>query len=278
MKINDLYKDPIADEEEFLPASNSVSINSGKSKMYGVLYTAAGKGPHPTMLLLHGFPGTEKNLDLAHAFRRVGWNTLVFHYRGAWGSEGNFSFENVLDDVKAALKFVRTDDVSKEYRIDTQKIVLLGHSMGGFAALLSTIDDINIKACIALAPFDFGLIGKKAKEFPDVLATLKDVIKDCIEPLKGTTVETLTDEILKNAEVWDFINNAEKLSSRKLLLVAGERDTVAVPEYHYYPLVDFLTSLNAVHFEYHLLNSDHSFQDKRIVLSEIIQRWLEKEV
>ena len=39
------------------------------------------------VLLLHGFPGNEKNLDLAQDLRADGFNVLFFHYRGAWGSE-----------------------------------------------------------------------------------------------------------------------------------------------------------------------------------------------
>jgi hypothetical protein len=35
--------------------------------MYSVIYIASGAGPHPTVLMLHGFPGNEKNLDLAHS-------------------------------------------------------------------------------------------------------------------------------------------------------------------------------------------------------------------
>ena len=45
--------------------------------MYSVIYIASGPGPHPTVLMLHGFPGNEKNLDLAYSFRRAGWNVLV---------------------------------------------------------------------------------------------------------------------------------------------------------------------------------------------------------
>ena len=32
---------------------------------FGVFYGAAGGGMHPTVLLLHGFPGYEQNADLA---------------------------------------------------------------------------------------------------------------------------------------------------------------------------------------------------------------------
>ena len=49
----------------------------------GMMLGANGQGPHPTIVLLHGFPGNEKNLDLAQSLRRAGYNVLFFHYRGA---------------------------------------------------------------------------------------------------------------------------------------------------------------------------------------------------
>jgi uncharacterized protein len=35
-------------------------IPSHGAKLYSVIYIASGAGPHPTVLLLHGFPGNEK--------------------------------------------------------------------------------------------------------------------------------------------------------------------------------------------------------------------------
>lgn len=46
-----------------------VAVPSGEVTMNAALYVAAGEGPHPTVLLLHGFPGNEQNLDLAQAMR-----------------------------------------------------------------------------------------------------------------------------------------------------------------------------------------------------------------
>src|SRR5450432_859355 len=61
-------------------------IDSHGAAVYGVFYRAAGARPHGTVVLLHGFPGFEQNEDLAQVLRREGWNALIFHYRGVWGS------------------------------------------------------------------------------------------------------------------------------------------------------------------------------------------------
>ena len=38
----------------------SPDISSHEAKMFAVIYIAAGEGPHPTVLMLHGFPGNGK--------------------------------------------------------------------------------------------------------------------------------------------------------------------------------------------------------------------------
>jgi len=89
--------------------------------MNGVLYLAQGKGPHATVLFLHGFPGNEKNIDLAQAVRRAGLNALVFYYRGAWGSDGQYSRSHVLEDVAAALHWLRAPAVADSYRVNWRR-------------------------------------------------------------------------------------------------------------------------------------------------------------
>src|SRR5438093_313548 len=91
--------DPATSDSLYPPTLADVQIPSSGARMNGVLYVAQGKGPHTTVLVLHGFPGTEKNGDLAQVVRRAGFNALIFHYRGAWGRWGDYSFSHVLEDV-----------------------------------------------------------------------------------------------------------------------------------------------------------------------------------
>src|SRR5690606_13427077 len=111
------------------------TIESDGDRLLGCIYVADGPGPHPTVLLLHGLPGNERHFDLAHALRRAGFNVALFHYRGAWGSEGTFSIANAAADVPAALAFLRRPEVAAAYRVDPARVVPVGHSMGGFVAL-----------------------------------------------------------------------------------------------------------------------------------------------
>src|SRR5262245_41131462 len=99
--------------------------------------------PRPTVLLLHGCPGLEKNLDLAADLRDRGWNALVFHYRGCWGSSGGYDLRTIPADVSAAVDFLQ----SGEYlSVDPDRIAVIGHSLGGWAAVLAAASDQRLRA------------------------------------------------------------------------------------------------------------------------------------
>ena len=99
----------------------SPDIPSHGAKMYSVIFIASGAGPHPTVLMLHGFPGNEKNLDLAYFIRRAGWNVLVPFYRGAWGSGGSFSFNHTLEDAQASIDCAHRAQLVDEVDSDPAK-------------------------------------------------------------------------------------------------------------------------------------------------------------
>src|SRR5271167_1602879 len=100
-----IFTDPPADAAH--PAQITVlHIPSHGLLINGIAYQPAGTGPHPTLVICHGLPGNEKNLDLAQAVRRAGWNAVTFNYRGSWGSPGTFRFAHNLQDAEAVLAYL----------------------------------------------------------------------------------------------------------------------------------------------------------------------------
>ena len=79
---------------EYFPDLVYAGLESHGSDLCGFVLKPQGKGPHPTAILLHGFPGYDDPIDLAHALRRCGMNVLRFHYRGCWGVKGTYSFKH----------------------------------------------------------------------------------------------------------------------------------------------------------------------------------------
>jgi pimeloyl-ACP methyl ester carboxylesterase len=128
-----LFVDPPSDPD-YPAESLPLAIPSHGVNLNAVVFTAVGAGPHPNVLLLHGLPGNEQNIDLAQSLRRAGWNVLTLHYRGSWGSPGVFSFSHCLEDAAAAIEWLRKEGADRVPRIDPGRILVIGHSMGGFVA------------------------------------------------------------------------------------------------------------------------------------------------
>ncbi len=262
-----LFSDPPADSAH--PASlQVVHIPSHGLAINGVLYEASGAGPHPTVVFLHGFPGNEQNLDLAQAIRRAGWNVLTQHYRGSWGSPGAFSFTHVFEDAQAALDFVRVPANAQLYAIDTTRLVVMGHSMGGMAAAIVGRDNPSLLGVAMISAADFGAIGGGA--VPGGKAGLSRFMSENMESLADTTPDALADEAIAHVKAWDFVSYAPALAKHRLLLVTSDDGLASASD----ALAGAVRKLGSQVTEVHLA-TDHSYSGSRIALEAAILRWLQ---
>jgi uncharacterized protein len=149
-----------------------ITFDSDGNQLVGVLYLARGQAPKPTVLLLHGCPGLEKNLDIAIALRDSGWNSLVFHYRGCWGSPGRYDLRTIPQDVRAAADHLQEAGYPG---VDPDRLAVAGHSLGGWAAVQAAAEDQRLRAVVSIsAPaelrFASGESGELEREFTRFLA------------------------------------------------------------------------------------------------------------
>jgi len=257
--------DPARDKD-FPAAMEAPDIISHDTRLNAVFYLASGAGPHPVVLLLHGFPGNEQNMDLAYAIRRAGWNVLVPHYRGSWGSAGNFSFSNAIEDTQSAIAFLRDPANAKKYRTDPTKIAIVGHSMGGFLGLYATAHDPAIIGMAAISAWNLG----PAAARPESPARTKS-FNNASPRLAGTTPEGMLAEAKQNSAKWNYVNWANDLKSRPIFVI--ESSDGNDPENH--ALFEALqkagdTRATDVHME-----TDHGYNDHRIALQTAVLDWLQ---
>jgi pimeloyl-ACP methyl ester carboxylesterase len=263
--------DPAPDKDN--PASSeSFQIPSHGSMLNALLYIAPGAGPHPVVILLHGFPGNEKNLDLAQAIRRAGWDVLYIDYRGSWGTPGAFSFEHCMEDAQAAIAYMRDPANAKKLRADPARIVLIGHSMGGMVAAHVGALDPNIWGVALISAADMAgrtklPDGISAEDRKKVQAKVASALEsEGLAPLAGCTPEGLAGELMAHADEWKLAGNAVKLSSKPVLVITSD-DGLA-------PASDALfaglqaagdQAVNEVH-----IATDHSYNGKRIELEQTV--------
>jgi pimeloyl-ACP methyl ester carboxylesterase len=229
--------DPVVDKVN--PARmDTVQIPSHGNLMNGLVYVAAGAGPHPVVVLLHGFPGNEKNLDLAQAIRRAGWDVLYFDYRGSWGTPGDFSFTHCMEDTHMAIDFMRDPSNAKKLRADPARIILIGHSMGGMIAAHIGAEDQKIMevGLISAADMASGLISNAAMaDRTSVTAGMSDddrkrvqnkvaagLARAGLAPLADCTPEDLAAELMAHTEGWKLVAQAQKLASRPVLIITSD--------------------------------------------------------
>ncbi|MDJ0866628.1 MAG: alpha/beta fold hydrolase [Myxococcota bacterium] len=266
--------DPVAADTEHPAALESLSIASGDASMNAIVYVAPGPGPHPLVILLHGYPGEERNLDLAQAMRRAGWNVLFFHYRGAWGSGGSFSFAHALEDVAAAVETAQSAAFAERFRSDPERIALVGHSMGGFLAL-TTGSRLEAVDCVAsLAGANLGALGGAAARDPELAAGAAQSLDGWSGPIRGEGGEALVAELVARAADYDTRSRAAALAPKPLLLVGGSRDTVTPTVQHHDPLVAALRAAGAARLDTLVLEADHAFSSRRIALARALTGWL----
>jgi pimeloyl-ACP methyl ester carboxylesterase len=269
-----LTTDPPADKA-FPAAMQSFQIPSHGAMLNALAYLAEGAGPHPVVILLHGFPGNEKNLDLAQAIRRDGWDVVYFDYRGSWGSPGDFSFTHSIEDTEAAVAYLRDAANAKKLRADPASIVLIGHSMGGFMARYVGSHDAGIKAVGLISAADMGvdkvqgLKGGQVKVATDRLAA--GLAREGMAPLAGCTPESLAKEVVANAAAWNTVNLAAGLATRPVLVVTSDDGLAPSND----AFVAALRTAGAKDLTTVHLTTDHSYSDQRIALTEAVLEMLE---
>ncbi len=259
-------------DEAFPPSIEELWFDSHGDRLNGLIYLAEGEGPHPAVVLLHGFPGNEKNLDLAQDMRAAGWNVLFFHYRGAWGSEGDYTLTHVIEDVASATDFLRTH--ADQYRTNPDHIVLVGHSMGGFASLQAAARDPGIACAAGIAPADIGVSAKVFETNPDAKAGFM-AYSDSLQMLHGLTGEKIAAEIEANKDAFSLQGLAPKLEGKRILVIGGDKDTSVSAENVITPLIAAYEADPAIDTTGVILSGDHSFSWSREELIAEVMNWAE---
>ena len=262
-----VYTDPAPDAAH-PPRMEVLHIPSGGVLINGVAYLAGGSGPHPTVVLLHGLPGNEKNLDLAQAIRRAGWNVVTFNYRGSWGSPGTFSFEGNLADAKAVLAFVRDPANAGPLQVDTRRLVLAGHSMGGWVTALTAAQDPGLAGAVLISAADMGGRGAVPAARPIVA---KSMAGD-MESLAGTSPEKMADEIIGFSPRLSFDAAVAKgLAGRPLLVLTSDDGLAPNAERLAKAVQDAGGKSVTVRHE----ATDHSWSGRRVALEAAVISWLQ---
>jgi acetyl esterase/lipase len=255
-------------------ATQQMTIPSHGSTLLGVFYLAAGQGPHPTAIIFHGFPGFEQNLDIAQTLRARGWNVLAMHYRGSWGVKGNFSFEHAAEDADTQVAFLLDSANAQKYRIDPHRIVVIGHSMGGYMAASAIAHNPKIAAAVLISAWNIGADYETRRHLDSAAPTTENEAKSLskdnnLAPLVGTGGLALAREIRTHERELNFLNLAPQIVPRPVFIITAS-DGLA-PSDH--ALAEALTKAGDSHITERHWDTDHSYSGQRAELANAILQW-----
>lgn len=238
-------------------------IPSAGLEINGLAYVASGPGAHPTLVICHGWPGNEKNLDLAQAVRRAGWNAITFNYRGSWGSPGEFHFAQVPEDAAAVVKWLRRPEVAASLGVDARRIAIAGHSMGGWATARVAAADPTLLGAILIAPADMGGLGKLKRG--DVVKAAADNAETLV-----TTPEKMADELIAQSKQFALAQTATGLAKVPLLVLTSDDGLADSAN----SLVAAIRAQGSTRVQTQHFSTDHSWSDARLALASSVIDWL----
>ncbi|MEX2529274.1 MAG: alpha/beta hydrolase [Gemmatimonadota bacterium] len=160
-----------------------VRIPSGEEQLSAGIHAPDGPGPHPTVLLGHGF-GATRSAGLeryAARFREAGLLAVTFDYRHFGGSSGEprqlLSVSRQLEDWRAMLAWAR-----ERPEVDARRIGIWGSSFAGGHVLRIAAEDPAVAAVVSQVPFTNGVA--TTLRLP-LLSVLKATVVSSADVLKG---------------------------------------------------------------------------------------------
>jgi len=191
-------------------APQTVEIPGSKLRLKGFLWKPAGSGPFPAVLFNHGSGGADPahtaGMTMTEAAERLGplfvkhgyaffypcrrgqglsadqapfMQDVLRHEEEAKGKQAHEHLQFVMmttdhfDDVMAALSFLKTVP-----EIDSGRIAVVGHSLGGQLTLLAAERDDSVRAAVT-----FGAAANSWQKSPELRERLLEAVRKTKAPI-----------------------------------------------------------------------------------------------
>ena len=263
-----LFTDP-AQDVLVRPYNDDVIMESHGSKLFLRIHIPSFDDMDstcPVVLMLHGYPGNERNFDIAQSLRMAGLAVVQFSYRGVWGGHGYYSLTHTIEDTLAVAEYIRKH--AAEYRIDPRRLYLLGHSMGGFSAIHSILQGLPAAGAVLMAPCDVVLY----LHHPETRTIMEESQNAGHFTLPSD--HYIMDDLVANAENWSFEGAADQLPADiPYAFIGGTRDDVTPADLHVLPIVEKLKN-RGVKVSYAEFDDGHDFVSSRIQLTRCVTNFL----
>ena len=202
-----------------MPGMNDRFTSNGLSLACQIARPPGEVQPGPGIVMCHGFPigpldaklsgGTFPQL-MDRVSRQLACVTMTFNFRGCGDSEGDFSLQGWVDDLRNAISHLLT--VSSP-----TGVILVGTNTGGSIAVCVGADDPRVSAVALLSPrADFDDWATQPRRFLDHAREI-GAIRDRRFPASP-------DDWAREFKRFRPISSARRFAPRPMLVMHGEED------------------------------------------------------
>lgn len=190
--------------------------------------------------------------------------------------KGTFSFAHAIEDADAEVAFVKDPVNIAKYHIDPNKIVILGHSMGGYMVASAAAHDPKVAGVVMISAWNIGGSFPPPEAGAAVIEKAKKgmaasfIADNNVAPLAGCTAESLVAEAYAHRTEWNFDTFAPALASRPFLVITS--DDHLGPADHAFVVA--LQKAGDSHVTETHFAADHPYSGQRIALTTAILNWL----
>ena len=164
------------------------------------------------------------------------------------------------------LAFLRDPTNARTLGIDTSRLVIAGHSMGGWVVAQTAAHDHRLLGAILICPFDIGRVSSLPR------TSLIEWTANRMQSLSGVTAEEIADELIGNSGKWRYQTAFPGLSRTPLLVLTSDDGNAA----HAAALVEAVRAEGNTRVTIIHQATDHVWSDRRIALQSLIVDWLQR--
>lgn len=259
------------------PSCDTLYFKSSGLKLKGYFYSSNQKGA-PTLLFTQGFMENGDIWGIGKFLSKNGINVFMFDFRGCFESEGKQGLRNSLEDIEAAIKFLKSKDMLKKYKIDLKNIIIGGYSYGGHMSMLYAINHPEIKRVITVSGGDLGIFGDIVQSNPNLRKGYFDFFQSIKKPNGPVDFEydDPIQELIDNQEYFYILQQVDRLANVDVFLIGGLDDNVVSMENYVLPLYRKLKKNKSINVDSKVYQTEHSYKSVSEELLTDIENWIKE--
>lgn len=210
---------------------------------------------YPLIIICHGFIGSRIGVNrlFVKTSEEISSHEAIvvrFDYVGCGESEGTYGengLEDLIDQTISVINFSL-----KIEQVNTDQLLLIGHSLGGAVALLTAVKDQRVKKLV--------LWSAVANPFKDIINI---VGKDCYDSLHGSTIMdylgyTFKKEFFQSLAKYQPLQELAKFKG-DVLVIHGTNDEEIKVDYCFHYYYAFRSRLEGTCEKQVILGANHTY-------------------